>query len=90
MRLMLLGAAAMACFAAALFFLRFWRDTRDRLFLFFATAFSLAGIERVALGLLPPADEHEPYVYLLRLVAFSLILLAIVDKNRQRPRRPGA
>ncbi|MBN8530751.1 MAG: hypothetical protein J0L97_02665 [Alphaproteobacteria bacterium] len=86
MNSMLLGAVAMACFTASLFFLRFWKTTRDRFFLFFAISFSVEGINRIILGLFY-SDEQEPRIYLLRLVAFLLILFAIVDKNRAGPPR---
>lgn len=84
MNLMLLGAIAMTCFTASLFFLRFWQTTRDRFFLFFAVSFSLEGVSRVLLGMIDFSREQEPLFYLLRLVAFSIILFAIVDKNRAK------
>ena len=87
MEQILLGANAMASLVAGLFFLRFWRDTRDRFFLFFATAFAVEGVNRVALGLSNVSEETAPYFYLVRLFAFLLILAAIVDKNRKKPPR---
>ena len=84
MERILLGAIAMASLVVALFFLRSWRDTRDRFFLFFATAFVIEGLDRVALGLTDVSQENEPYFYLVRLFSFSLILAAIIDKNRKR------
>jgi ABC-type Fe3+-siderophore transport system permease subunit len=45
----ILGATALASLVAALFFLRFWRDTRDRLFCFFAIAFGIDALHRVVL-----------------------------------------
>ena len=72
----------MASFVATLFFLRFWRQTRDSFFLFFAIAFALDGVTRVVLGLTHPTDEAEPLFYLARLVTFGLIIAAIVQKNR--------
>jgi hypothetical protein len=81
----LYGATALAALAVALFFFRFWRDTRDRLFLSFGIAFVVLAANRVALGAFAVAAENVPYLYLLRLVAFALIAFAIVDKNRSRP-----
>jgi len=81
--LILLGATSMASAVAALFFLRFWRDTRDRFFLFFAIAFGLEAVNRLVLALAGVSSEREPYLYLVRLFAFTLILVAIVDKNRK-------
>jgi uncharacterized membrane protein HdeD (DUF308 family) len=80
----ILGAVAMASSIAALFFLRFWRKTRDLLFLLFALAFAVDALTRIALGLGDVASEQEPLVYLARLVTFALILGAIVHKNRSR------
>ena len=82
MNQMLLGAIAMAGITIGLFFLRFWKKTRDRFFLFFAVAFGLEGLNRALLGLFQSSDENEPVYYLVRLLSFVLILIAIVDKNR--------
>lgn len=80
---LLAGAIAMASVVAAMFFLRFWRDTRDRLFLIFSAAFLLLGITRIGLALSAMHREGQTYWYWVRLAAFLLILLAIVDKNRR-------
>lgn len=82
MSLMLLGAIAMACFTISMFFIRFWRKTDDRFFLFFAASFFIGGIERVLVGLIQHSDEQEALFYLMRLLAFSIILYGIIDKNR--------
>ena len=79
---LLLGAIAMANLTIGLFFLRFWKKTRDRFFLFFAVAFSLEGLNRVLLALFNETNENDPYFYLVRLLSFVLILIAIIDKNR--------
>lgn len=81
LNLFLLGAISMASLTAGLFFFRFWRQTRDRLFLLFGLAFFLEGINRAALALSENPREGDPFFYLVRLLAFSLILGAIVDKN---------
>jgi uncharacterized membrane protein HdeD (DUF308 family) len=83
----MLGAVAMASFVAALFFLRFWRQTRDNFFLLFAIAFGLDALSRLALGLSHPSDEAEPFFFLARLLMFAIIIVAIVQKNR--PGRRG-
>jgi uncharacterized membrane protein HdeD (DUF308 family) len=77
----ILGAISMASLVAAMFFLRFWRDTHDRFFLLFAVAFALDAVTRLTLGLSDVSAEHEPFFYLARLVTFALILIAIIDKN---------
>ena len=73
----------MACLTIALFFLRFWRQTRDRLFVVFAAAFALLMVERLMLATVSASHEMAPYIYLVRLVAFALIMGAVVDKNRR-------
>ena len=80
----LYGAAATAFAVIALHFLRFWRQSRDSLFLSFAVAFALLAVDRVVLGLSPLASEFREIVFLLRLFAFCLILAAIYTKNRGR------
>lgn len=77
----LAGAVTMGTFVAAMFFLRFWRRTRDRLFLAFAAAFTLLGLNQSLAWYLGAGDELTPFTYLLRVFGFVLILYAIVDKN---------
>jgi hypothetical protein len=79
----IMGAIAMASAIVALFFLRFWRDTGDRLFGIFALAFLLLGITRIGLAVSQDPVEGQTFWYWVRLVAFLLILVAIVDKNRR-------
>lgn len=67
---------------AALFFLRYWRQSGDRLFAIFALAFALFAGNRLALVVIDEANEARTWVYLLRLATFLLIIAAIVDKNR--------
>jgi hypothetical protein len=76
------GVCAATAFAVGLSFYRFWRDTTDRLFGFFGTAFVLFAVSWTMLALIPAGHESRPYIYLVRLVAFLLIIAAIVDKNR--------
>lgn len=79
-----MGFIATGALFAGLFFFRFWWHTGDRLFLYFAGSFWLEAVNRVALALLRQADEHEPLFYLVRLLAYSLIVAAIWQKNRKR------
>lgn len=78
----LLGGVVMACGVAGLFFLRFWRKTRDRLFAVFAIAFWVLGLNWLALAFVNQ-DEVRTALYVIRLLAFLLILLGILDKNRK-------
>jgi len=75
------GAATMGFLVSALFFARFWRNTGDRFFLAFATAFALLALNLALAQWIGAADERVSYTYLLRVLGFVLILAAIVDKN---------
>lgn len=79
---LLSGIAVTLALVASLFFLRFWRTTGDRLFGFFGGAFVLLGLNYLMLALNPRNSEQRPYLYLIRLIAFLLIIVAILDKNR--------
>jgi hypothetical protein len=83
------GAIAMGFAIAALFFLRFWKETRDRLFAFFALALLIMAVNRIGLVLLAGQPSHGDNLYWVRFVAFALILVAILDKNF-RPRRSSS
>lgn len=76
------GALMMACFVVGLFFTKFYKRTHDKLFLYFSYAFFLLSIERLLLGLFGSAQEPRPQIYLIRLGAFVLIILGIINKNR--------
>ena len=76
------GALVAGYAVAGLFFLRFWRETRDRLFGIFAVAFWLLAAQRLALALASDPNGDQLLLYGIRLLAFVLILAAIVDKNR--------
>ncbi len=78
---LLMGAVAMASFVAMLFFLRYWRQTRDSFFLLFAISFGLDAASRTVLGLWRLSEEAEPFAYLARLVTYGLIIAAIARKN---------
>jgi hypothetical protein len=80
----------METLVAALFFLRSWRVTSDRLFLFFALAFFAMALNWVGIASVDPSLERVHYVYLFRLAAFALIIVGIVDKSRRSVRRQGS
>jgi uncharacterized membrane protein HdeD (DUF308 family) len=75
------GAVTMGFALAALFFLRFWRDTRESLFVGFAVAFLLLGAAQAILTLADIPLEERSWVFLIRLAAFVLILAAVIRKN---------
>lgn len=82
----LVGAVAMASVVAGMFFFLFWRDTRDRFFLFFAFSFWADAASRLYAVLSGVPGDDSPGAFLIRFIAYSLILLAILDKNRPRRR----
>ena len=82
LRVFLWGALAMGCAAVALCFLRSWRTTGDRLFLFFAVAFFALTLNWTGLAFIDPGIELRHTLYLFRLAAFVLIIIGVVDKNR--------
>jgi Fe2+ transport system protein B len=79
----MLGAIVLACMVAGATFLRFWRRTRDRLFAIFAIAFWTLGANWLVLAF-TNQDEVKTWLYVVRLLAFVLILGGIIDKNRAR------
>ncbi|HEY6455271.1 MAG TPA: DUF5985 family protein [Steroidobacteraceae bacterium] len=89
MREFIWGLLSMETAVAALFFLRSWRVTSDRLFLFFALAFFAMMLNWVGLSRVDASRELLHYVYLFRLIAFVLIIVGIVDKNHASGRRNG-
>ena len=66
-----------------LFFLRFFLASRDRLFAMFAAAFWILGLQRLLLSLTRTVFEDQAIFYSLRLLAFVIIIVAIIDKNRR-------
>ena len=78
------GAIIMGYAVAAVFFLKFWRRTADSLFLAFAAAFLLLAATPLLTTLLEvPREEQSPF-YLLRLLAFLILIVAIIGKSRRR------
>jgi type II secretory pathway component PulM len=75
------GALTTASFAIGLFFLRYWRSTRDRLFLLFSAAFWLLALNWMLATMAPSLATHA---HSLRFLAFVLIALAVLDKNRRK------
>ena len=78
----LLGVIVTSSLVAGAFFLKFWRKTRDLLFLGFAAAFVIEGVNRLAFLSLDEPNEGAPIVYTVRLFSYLLILAAIIHKNR--------
>ena len=81
------GALTMGSWTIALFFLRFWRTSRDRLLAGFAAAFAVLGVNWLLLAIFQPSKESQHYVYLVRLLAFILLIASVIDKNRSSKQR---
>ena len=79
----LVGVITTASIASGVFFLRFWRETRDSLFLAFGLAFVLEGINRATVIWTDHPNEGSPRIYIVRCVAFLIILAGIIHKNRR-------
>jgi hypothetical protein len=81
------GISAGLSLAVTLFFLKYWQDTRERLFFAFSSAFLVLAAHWVVLAASDPADPARHYVFLMRLLAFVFISAGILDKNRRAARR---
>jgi hypothetical protein len=75
------GAVTLAYLVGALFFVRFWRKSGDRLFLMFSIAFALLSLNQLLAFALEVISEPYSFVYGIRVLAFALIIVAIVEKN---------
>ena len=80
----LTGVTTAGFLIAALFFLKFWRRSGESLFAIFALAFVLMAANAAVQVLLDVPDEDQPLVFLLRLAAFLLIIVAVLGKNLRR------
>jgi len=82
----LAGLQVMVAFVIGLWFLKFWRLSRDRFFVWFAAAFWMFGLGLVVRTFDVGLSEHADLVFLPRLAGYLMILIAILDKNRQSAR----
>jgi hypothetical protein len=80
----LLGVIVTASLVASGFFLKFWRQTRDLLFLCFSASFFIEGLNRCVFLLLDRPHEGDTFLYAVRLFSYSLIVIGIVYKTRTR------
>lgn len=77
----LMGVVATASAATGVLFLKYWRRTRDELFMAFGAAFLIEGVNRVWLLTQSHPNDATPGYYLIRLFSFLLILAGILRKN---------
>ncbi len=75
------GLITMGYLIAGLFFLRFWVRTREGLFAAFSAAFWLLALNQGLVAISGVPREEQTWFYLLRLVAFLIIIAAVVAKN---------
>jgi hypothetical protein len=78
------GMITMGYLVAGLFFIKFWTRGRDPLFIIFALAFWLLAASQILLAILEIPREEQGWAYILRLLAFALIIVAIIHKNISR------
>jgi hypothetical protein len=86
MNLFFWGVLTGMALVAGLFFFKFWRDSHDRLFIFFGLAFWTLAAHWAALAIVHPPIESRHQLYILRLVAFLVLLVGILDKNARAAR----
>ena len=77
----LIGTIATASMVSGLFFLKFWKSTRDSFFLAFGASFLIEAANRTAVLFLENPSEGHPWIYAVRLLSVLLILAAILKKN---------
>lgn len=85
---LILGAIAVSSAVLGLFFLRFWILTRDQLFIMFSCAFFLDAISRILTALIAMVSDEHPLIYILRLLAYGLIIGAVAQKNLKKSSHP--
>jgi len=78
------GMITMGYLVAGLFFIKFWTRGRDPLFIIFSLAFWLLAASQILLAILEIPREEQGWAYILRLLAFALIIVAIIHKNISR------
>lgn len=71
---------------AALFFFRFWTRTGDSLFAIFGIAFLLFALGQAISVTFDFLQDDKTLVYVLRLLGFALLLVAIARKNLAKPK----
>jgi hypothetical protein len=82
--LFLLGYIAAASAVVALYFLRFWKETRDLLFMAFAVFFAVQGGTRAFTVSAANPNQVINWIYILRLLAVLALVAAILRKNARR------
>jgi uncharacterized membrane protein len=76
------AVSATLAWVSGLLLYRFWRESRDVLFVFFSAGFTVMAFAWVLLALISPTGEARPYIYAVRLLAFLLLIAGMIQKNR--------
>lgn len=90
LRIWMQGAIAIGYLVVAIFFIQFWLETRERLFLFFATGFVVLTIHRAMLGLASEDLDWRAVTFSLRLAGYVIILIGIIDRRIRSRSWPAA
>lgn len=77
----LLGFVCASSLVAAIYFLRFWRQTRDFLFLAFTLFFAIEGANEAYIASLPHPNLGSLAVTMIRLLSVLGVIFAIIWKN---------
>lgn len=77
----LLGVIVTGSLTAMVFFLRFWKSTRDPLFLAFTLFFAIQAVNYAALLAVEHPNEGNFWHSMIRFIAVLGLLAAIVWKN---------
>lgn len=88
MQSFLAGMTTMGFLVVSLLFIRYWSRSHDGIFGWFALAFFLLALNQGLPVVFDFAREEQSWVYMLRLLAFAVIIVAIVRKNREQDLRP--
>ena len=80
----LLGMLSAFSATIALFFLKFLRKSKDGIYAYFAGAFGALTFDWASHAMLNPRHGSEHYLFLIRLLAFVLIIAGIAAKNRSQ------
>lgn len=80
------GLNTMGFALAGLYFLRFWKQTRDVFFVWFAAAFWLLAANYAIEGMFT-FGPGSIFRFVLRLIGFALIIFGVFSKNLASPRK---
>jgi Family of unknown function (DUF5985) len=81
------GVLATGSLMVAMFFLHYWRSSRERLFVFFSAAFALMALQWTASALSGTDEARHAYLLILRILAFVCIIAGVLERNRRDRRR---